>query len=73
MATRVGSVCDKVRPGGGQVLSEAVATLCVILVIRLASRLAPESVPGFLLGQVGSVLAATAASAGLLKEHRAGG
>ena len=36
-------------------------------------RLAPESVPGFLLGQVGSVLAATAASAGLLKEHRAGG
>jgi glycerol uptake facilitator-like aquaporin len=98
------------------VLSEAVATFGLILVIRLASRLAPaataalvalyitaaygftastafanpavtlarsltdtfagiapESVPGFLLGQVGGALAATAASAWLLKEHRAGG
>jgi len=43
MATRVGSVCDKVRPGGGQVLSEAVATFGLILVIRLASRLAPAA------------------------------
>ena len=34
-------VSDKVRSGGGQVLSEGVATFGLILVIRLASRLAP--------------------------------
>jgi glycerol uptake facilitator-like aquaporin len=34
-------VSDKVRSGGGQVLSEGVATFGLITVIRLASRLAP--------------------------------
>ena len=34
-------VSDKVRSGGGQVLSEGVATFGLIMVIRLASRLAP--------------------------------
>lgn len=34
-------VSDKVRSGSGQVLSEAVATFGLILVIRLASRLTP--------------------------------
>ena len=102
-------VSDKVRSGGGQVLSEAVATFGLILVIRLASRLAPaataalvalyitaaygftastsfanpavtlarsltdtfagiapESVPGFLLGQGLGAAAAWAVSSGLL-------
>ncbi|MCA3725502.1 MAG: aquaporin [Phenylobacterium sp.] len=106
-------VSDKVRSGGGQVLSEAVATFGLILVIRLASRLdpgatpalvalyitaaygftastsfanpavtlarsltdtfagiAPESVPGFLLGQVGGALAAAVASRWLLDTPR---
>ncbi len=106
-------VSDKVRSGGGQVLSEGVATFGLILVIRLASRLAPattaalvalyitaaygftastsfanpavtlarsltdtfagiapESVPGFLLGQVGGALAAVVASRWLLDTPR---
>ena len=36
-------VSDKVRSGDGQVLSEAVATFGLILVIRLAPRLAPSA------------------------------
>ncbi len=113
MATRVGSVCDKVRPGGGQVLSEAVATFGLILVIRLASRLAPaataalvalyitaaygftastsfanpavtlarsltdtfagiapESVPGFLLGQAAGTLLAVSVANWILRRGR---
>jgi glycerol uptake facilitator-like aquaporin len=38
---RLFQVSDKVRSGGGQVLSEGVATFGLIMVIRLASRLAP--------------------------------
>ena len=106
-------VSDKVRSGGGQVLSEAVATFGLILVIRLASRLepwvtaalvalyitaaygftastafanpavtlarsltdtfsgiAPQSVPGFLLGQAGGALAAAVVSRWLLDRPR---
>lgn len=102
-------VSDKVRSGGAQVLSEGIATFGLILVIRLASRLAPgataalvalyitaaygftastafanpavtlarsltdtfagiapQSVPGFLLGQGLGAVAARAVSSGLL-------
>lgn len=38
-------VSDKVRSGGGQVLSEGVATFGLILVIRLGGRLAPGYLP----------------------------
>jgi glycerol uptake facilitator-like aquaporin len=37
-------VSDKLRSGAGQVFSEAVATFGLILVIRLAGRLAPDRV-----------------------------
>jgi glycerol uptake facilitator-like aquaporin len=106
-------VSDKVRSGGGQVLSEAVATFGLILVIRLASRLAPaataalvalyitaaygftastsfanpavtlarsltdtfagiapESVPGFLLGQAAGTLLAVSVANWILRRGR---